>query len=100
MKPAKGPDVAQIPVEQFPEEEGEEIEYEVEAITARRVKHGETQYLVKWKGYMYEDSTWEPEAELVVLRNCESKIEQYLARQSGAQRHDSVVTLEHHAQIS
>eukprot|EP01050_Picozoa_sp_SAG11_P003734 SAG11_NODE_218_length_12212_cov_7.026005_13_plen_48_part_00 len=47
---------------------------------------------------MYEDSTWEPEAEL--LRNCESKIEEYLARQSGAQRHDSVVTLEHHVQIS
>eukprot|EP01050_Picozoa_sp_SAG11_P038905 SAG11_NODE_16113_length_556_cov_2.334792_1_plen_41_part_10 len=35
---------------------------EVEAITARRVKHGETQYLVKWKWYMYEDSTWETEA--------------------------------------
>jgi len=37
---------------------GEET-WEVESIIGRRVHDGETQYLVKWKGYEVAESTWE-----------------------------------------
>ena len=51
-------------VEQFPERE-EDQEYEVERILASRENaDGETFYLVKWLGYLYEESTWEPKAHL------------------------------------
>ena len=37
-------------------------EYEIENILAhRRTKGGQKKYLVKWKGYTFEESTWEPE---------------------------------------
>ena len=36
-------------------------EYEVESILAHRTtKAGKKKYLVKWKGYTFEESTWEP----------------------------------------
>ena len=35
-------------------------EFEAEAIIKMRTRYGKTQYLVKWKGYHDEDSTWEP----------------------------------------
>ena len=36
-------------------------EYEIEAILAHRTTNtGAKKYLVKWKGYTYEESTWEP----------------------------------------
>ena len=40
--------------------DGEE-EYEVEAILNKRTNRGKTEYLVKWKYYREEDSSWEPE---------------------------------------
>eukprot|EP01050_Picozoa_sp_SAG11_P047344 SAG11_NODE_24745_length_368_cov_2.208178_1_plen_46_part_10 len=43
------------------------MEYEVEQILATRRNGDETFYLVKWTGYSFEDSTWEPEAHLA---NC------------------------------
>ena len=40
-------------------------EYQVERILAKRENEdGDTFYLVKWTGYLYEDSTWEPETHL------------------------------------
>ena len=40
-----------------PDKEGE---YEIEKILGhRRRKDGKRVYLVKWKGYTYEESTWE-----------------------------------------
>ena len=43
-----------------PDKEGE---YEIEKILGhRRRKDGKRVYLVKWKGYTYEESTWEPAA--------------------------------------
>ena len=40
-----------------------EGEYEVENILAhRKTKGGKYKYLVKWKGYSYEESTWEPKS--------------------------------------
>ena len=38
-------------------------DYEIEKILGhRRKKDGKCVYLVKWKGYSYEESTWEPAA--------------------------------------
>ena len=38
-------------------------EYEIEKILAHRHKrNGPRTYLVKWKGYSYEESTWEPQS--------------------------------------
>ena len=40
----------------------EQNEYEIETILAhRKTKGGKMKYLVKWKGYTFEESTWEPE---------------------------------------
>jgi len=44
------------------DDQGEEV-YVVEAILDKRVKRGEIQYFIKWKGYENpEDNTWEPKA--------------------------------------
>jgi transposase InsO family protein len=37
-----------------------EEEYEAEKILDKRIQEGQTQYLVKWKGYGEEENTWEP----------------------------------------
>jgi hypothetical protein len=44
--------------------DGEE-EYEVEGIMDSRETKGKWEYLVKWKGYGLEESTWEPKANVV-----------------------------------
>jgi hypothetical protein len=94
LKPAYGHNVHQIPVEQFPEED-DDTEYVVEGILAHRERHGETQYLVKWKGYMYEEATWEPE---INLGNSMEKLEEYKNRAEKFSRHDTVDTLEKQVQ--
>jgi hypothetical protein len=53
--------------------DGEE-EYEVEAIIGKRRYRGKTQYLVKWKRYHEEDSSWEPVGN---LSNAKWKIAEY-----------------------
>ena len=85
---------SEIPVEQFPEED-DDTEYVVEGILAHRERHGETQYLVKWKGYMYEEATWEPE---INLGNSMEKLEEYKNRAEKFSRHDTVDTLEKQVQ--
>ena len=35
-------------------------EFEVEAITAKRLSRNRVEYLVSWKGYSPWDATWEP----------------------------------------
>ncbi len=37
-----------------------EVEYEVEAIRAHQYRRCKLQYLIKWKGYLESDNTWEP----------------------------------------
>ena len=49
-------------------------EYEVEKILGKRKKRGSTQYLIKWKGYPTEESTWEPERN---LRNAQKIIQDF-----------------------
>jgi hypothetical protein len=43
---------------------GDNPEWEVEIIKDSRLYRGKLQYLVKWKGYPQEDSTWEPASNL------------------------------------
>jgi len=51
-----------------------EKEYEVEEILDRQERRGKTKYLVKWKGYMAEENTWEG---LENLKNAMEKIEEF-----------------------
>jgi hypothetical protein len=39
-------------------------EHEVQFITQHRLHGRSHQYLVKWKGYLTADNTWEPESNL------------------------------------
>ena len=51
--------------------------YEVERIIAQRKVGRRTDYLIKWKGYPDEDSTWEPASHL----NCPDLLREFKARQ-------------------
>ena len=43
----------------------EDNTYEVDSIlTHREKKGGKEEYLVHWKGYLYEEATWEPKENL------------------------------------
>ena len=44
--------------------EEESGDYEVERIIDSRLQRGKLQYLIKWKNYPIEESTWEPEDHL------------------------------------
>ncbi len=49
-----------------------EKEWEVEELLSKRIKEGKIEYLIKWKNYDVEQSTWEP---IVNLVNCTKLIE-------------------------
>ena len=66
------PESRQVPPEPVIIEDQQE--FEVEAILGKRTYHGSTQYLVQWKGYPFEDSTWEP---LSNLDNAKELISKY-----------------------
>jgi hypothetical protein len=55
-----------------------EAEYEVEQIKAHRKRRGQTEYLVKWKGYDENENTWEPAKH---LKNAPLILERYWAQQ-------------------
>ncbi|XP_036376614.1 chromodomain Y-like protein isoform X1 [Megalops cyprinoides] len=58
--------------------------YEVEKIVDKRKnKKGKTEYLVRWRGYGYEDDTWEPETHLA---NCVEYIHEFNRLNSERQR--------------
>eukprot|EP01050_Picozoa_sp_SAG11_P021722 SAG11_NODE_3927_length_2144_cov_13.208802_2_plen_265_part_00 len=94
LKPVHGSNVDKMQVEKFPQAE-QDAEYVVEEILARREDPTGTQYLVKWEGYMYEDSTWEPE---INLRQCRQKVAQFERKYKRPSRHEDPSTLEYHVQ--
>ncbi|PRP75952.1 hypothetical protein PROFUN_01668 [Planoprotostelium fungivorum] len=51
--------------------------YKVEAIMGKRIREGETEYLLKWMGYSHHDNTWERE-EHIFTRELVSTFEQML----------------------
>ena len=51
-----------------------EKKYVVEEILNRQERRGKTKYLVKWKGYMAEENTWE---RLENLKNAMKKVEEF-----------------------
>ena len=58
LKPWTGVDMRAPPLPKAAAQD----EYEIESILAHRnTKGGAKKYLVKWKGYTFEECTWEPE---------------------------------------
>lgn len=53
-------------------------EYIVDELLKHRMRHGQRQYLVKWRGYARSKSTWEPRSEL--QRRCAELLTVYDAR--------------------
>jgi len=52
-------------------------EYEIERLISKRNRRGKIQYLVNWKGYPEEESTWEKESN---LDHAKGMIEEYERR--------------------
>lgn len=67
--------VAEPEPEPSPEgsESGDEEEYEVDRVVARRLFDDTVKYLIKWKNYSEADNTWEPEENL----NCPDTLALY-----------------------
>ena len=56
--------------------------YEVKSILADRTKYGHTEYLVRWKGYSINESTWLRETDL----RCPRVLSQYLKEHGASAR--------------
>jgi len=68
----------------------EDSEFEVERIVDKRIVDGNTEYLVKWKGWENEkDKTWEPEENLVGSEKLIRKYEASESKQTNSKpKHD------------
>jgi len=76
------PERIQDPVPE-PELIDNELHHEVESILKKRRIGRQVQYLVKWKGYTLEESTWEP---LAHLQRSKDTIQEFENRQQNKQR--------------
>ena len=59
---------------QLQDVEEENTEYEAETIEDFKRVSGKPYYLVKWKGYLTSENTWEP---IDHLRNCTALLREY-----------------------
>ena len=74
----------------------DENEYEIESILAHRTtKGGQKKYLVKWKGYTFEESTWEPPTNFKgnALKKYHAKIKEEREEASTSDDEESVMTM-------
>jgi hypothetical protein len=71
------------PVRPAPVVRGDSPEWVVDYLKDSRLYRGKLQYLVKWKGYPQEESTWEPEEN---LRNSQQLIKEFHERHPSAAR--------------
>ena len=55
------------------------MSHQVEKIIGVRKRGSGVEYLVKWKGYSYEDNTWEP---VKNLTNAKEAIDEFMRKQS------------------
>ena len=67
---------------------GDNPEWEVEYIKDSRLQRGKLQYLVKWKGYAQEESTWEPEE---CVKNSQSLVKDFHSKHPSAPKKISVL---------
>ena len=58
-----------------------EKEYEVEKIIGKKMNGNSKEYLIKWKGYSEDESTWEPESNLENARLSIEKFEYSIKKQ-------------------
>ena len=64
-------------------------EWEVETIKDSRIYRGKLQYLVKWKGYPHEESTWEPADN---VKNSARLVKEFHAKHPSAPQRISATT--------
>ena len=56
--------------------QSDEKVYEIETLLDKRKKKNKTEYLVKWKGYKFSESTWEPKDNICspnIIKNFEKE---------------------------
>ena len=68
---------------------GDKPEWEVEYIKDSRIFRGKLQFLVKWKGYPQEESSWEPENG---LEHAKKAVQEFHAKHPSAPRKISALT--------
>jgi len=78
-----------VPSRPPPVVEGEYPEWEVEYIKDSRLQRGKLQYLVKWKDYPQEESTWEP---VEHLKKAQKSIDDFHNKHPAAPRKISALT--------
>jgi hypothetical protein len=67
---------------------GENPEWEIDYIKDSKLVRGKLHFLVKWKGYPHEESTWQPEKD---LENAQETIQDFYSRHPAAPRKISAI---------
>ena len=77
----------------------EDNTYEVDTILATRTtKGGKKEYLIHWKGYLYEEATWEPEEN---LKGSERLLNKFIIKMNNTQPDsDKLQLTDHHPHSS
>ena len=83
--------------EPLPAVSPEDNTYEVDTILAsRETKDGKLEYLVHWKGYLFEEATWEPEGN---LKGSAELLRKYHAKQGESSSATVTTELDEHQSV-